>query len=154
MSSHLRQTHVFKKYLSWLCPIFDFPASSLTWGNVTLKKKKKAIYLQNMCIILLTFFSTQTSLMFNMMWLPQQLELWVHDEYTLTSQWGTQLWLCWVFTNNRFPLQSGKAEHTQRSKHATAPNSGKQTPRGLCCWSTQKQNQQREREEESHVPKV
>lgn len=66
-----------------------------------------------MCIILLTFFSTQTSLMFNMMWLPQQLEPWVHDEYTLTSQWGTQLWLCWVFTNNRFPLQSGKAEHTQ-----------------------------------------
>lgn len=34
-----------------------------------------------MCIILLTFFSTQTSLMFNMMWLPQQLEPGVRDEY-------------------------------------------------------------------------
>ena len=86
MFSHLRQTHFLKKYLSWLCSIFDFPASSLTWGNVTLKKKKKAIYLQNMCIILLTFFSTQTSLMFNMMWLPQQLELWVSTPSHLSEE--------------------------------------------------------------------
>ena len=42
-----------------------------------------------MCIILLTFFSTQTGLMFNMMWLPQQLEPWAQDEYPHLSVRGT-----------------------------------------------------------------
>lgn len=62
------------------------------------------------------------------------------DEYTHISE--TQIWqLCLIFANNRFPLQpveSWAHKERKQDKLATAPCSGKQNPRALCCWSTQK----------------
>lgn len=71
------------------------------------------------------------------------------DEYT-THISETQIWLCLIFTSNSFPLQSVEVDHTKTKKNklATAPCSGKQNPRGLCCWSTPKQNHYQRKSEE------
>lgn len=133
MFSRSRQT--FLKYVSWLCSRFDFPASSWTWGNLTLKKnlKKKAVYLQGMCIML-TFLQPRPTLCLTWCgWCGFHNESPGSMMSTLTSQWETQT------TNFLTVCKSWAHKERQRGQQATAPCSGTQNPRGLCCWSTQKQ---------------
>lgn len=97
----------------------------------------------------LTVLSTQTSRCFTMMWLLQ-LEPW--DVWCRHSHLRKpQMWFCLIFTN-RFPLRSGKVEHTRKETGVNRQqcHALENKTRGLCCWSTQEQNShQREREGKS-----
>ena len=94
-----------------------FPSLFLNLRQSDLKKKKKKCLPPRYVYYFIDVLSTQTSLMFNMMWIPQQLEPWVHDEYTHISVRNTALTLLDLH-NNRFPLQSVKVEHTKKDKGA------------------------------------
>lgn len=115
--------------------------------------KKKKLFTNKVCISFdLCSLDPSQSVLY-MMWLLQLVPWhmwWVHHTHlsnadlTLLDLHKQQF----SFTVCR----SWSHKERKKNKLATALCSGKQNPRGLCCWSTQKQNHyQRESEEKPKV---